>query len=360
MSDLSMWRYRSHLPVRPESIISLGEGGTPLAQSRLDLGATVYWKNETRNPTGSQKDRALSVAVSAAVQRGAKRLIMASTGSAGFACAAYAARAGIPCFILCPSDTPTERLTGMWMLGAQILSVHGSFEDLMELIAHAREEWGYAETTTYRKANPYQTEGPKTIAYEIYDQLGGNIPDVVVVPVGGGGTLLGIGKGFAELKAAGLIRAVPRLVAVQNIHFNALAIGLERGLTTEAEIEALHLDAHVPILTRNLKHAVPPDVEDALAMLRSCDGSVVQITDEEALAAQLELARADGIFAEPSSAVSLVAVRKLIAAGELTASQTVVAIITGSGLREMGVVAETQRPNIASFAVSEALARLKP
>lgn len=358
-SDQSMWRYRSHLPVDPACIVSLGEGGTPLLRTRLPLGSNVYWKNETRNPTGSQKDRALSVAISAAVQRGARRLIMASTGSAGFACAAYAARAGLPCYILCPAETPVERLIGMWMLGAQILPVRGSFEDLMKIIATARDRWGYCETTTYRRANPYQAEGPKTIAYEIFDQLGGRAPDAVIVPVGGGGTLSGIGKGFAELLAIGFISKIPRLVAVQNVQFNALALALERDLHTEADIEALGLDAHVQVLTRNLKHAVPPDAEDALAAIRASGGSVVQVTDQEALEAQRELARADGIFAEPSSSVGLVAARKLTASGQLKSSETAVAVITGSALREMGVVTETHHPEIKSYQVQDALSALQ-
>lgn len=187
--------------------------------TRLDLGAHVYWKDETKNPTGSQKDRAMAVAVSAGQQRGARRLIMASTGSAGFACSAYAARAGLDCCIFCPAETAVERLMGMWTYGAHILPVEGSFEELIEIIATARERWGYYETTTYRRANPYQAEAPKTIAYELVEQLGGRAPDAVIVPVGGGGTLAGIARGFAELQGAGVIARVPRLVAVQNVHF---------------------------------------------------------------------------------------------------------------------------------------------
>jgi threonine synthase len=322
----------------------------------LDLGCAVYWKNESRNPTGSQKDRGLAAAIAAGQTRGASRVIMASTGSAGMSCAAYAARAGMRCAILCPGDTPTERLAAMWMLGAQVLRVDGSFEQLMELIAVARSEWGYYETTTYRKANPYQAEGPKSIAYEIVEDLGA-APDVVLVPIGGGGTLAGIWRGFVEAREAKLVDRLPRMIGIQNVRFNALALALERNLHTEEEIAELGLDAAVSVITKNLKHAVPPDSEDALRALRESGGHVVTITDAEALAAQRELARVDGIFAEPSSSVGLVGTRRLCEQGDIKPSS--VAVVTGSGLREMDTAIQYHRPDIPVLTVRDAHEQLR-
>jgi len=353
-----MWRFAERLPEGPGKRVTLGEGDTPLVRTRLPLGCAVHWKVEARNPTGSQKDRALAVAIAAGLGRGATRVIMASTGSAGMSCAAYAARAGMRCAILCPGDTPTERLAAMWMNGAQVLRVDGSFEELMQIIAIARTELGYYETTTYRKANPYQAEGPKTIAYEIVEELGAS-PDAVLVPIGGGGTLAGIWRGFTELAGLGLAKRLPRMVGIQNVRFNALALALERGLHTDEEVADLKLDASIPVLTKNLKHAVPPDTEDALRALRESGGQVVTVTDEEALAAQRELARADGLFAEPSSSVGLVAARRLIEGGALAPDSVAVAVVTGSGLREMDTVAQHHRPEIPRLAVGETLERLR-
>jgi threonine synthase len=353
-----MWRFADRLPTGAGRKVTLGEGDTPLIRSRLALGCQAYWKVEARNPTGSQKDRALAVAIAAGLARGATRVIMASTGSAGMSCAAYAARAGMRCAILCPGDTPVERLAAMWMNGAQVLRVDGSFEELMEIIAIARSEFGYYETTTYRKANPYQAEGPKTIAYEIVEEFG-NAPDAVLVPVGGGGTLAGIWRGFTELAGLGLVKSLPRMVGIQHIHFNALALALERDLHTDEEVGALKLDASFSVVTKNLKHALPPDAEDALRALRESGGQVVTVTDEEALAAQRELAQTDGLFAEPSSSVGLVALRRLVERGTLTPGSVAVAVVTGSGLREMDSVAQHHHPAIPRLAVGEALDRLR-
>jgi len=351
----SMWRYRDLLPIGSrEHEISLGEGNTPLIRSRLDLHCQVWVKDEGRNPTGSMKDRALSVAVSAAVAAGQRKVIIASTGSAGMAASAYAARAGIRCLVLVPRPTTRERLVVMAALGAEVLEVSGTFEDLMAIIAQARQH-GWAELTTYRKANPYQAEGPKTIAYEIFQRMGA-APDAVVVPIGGGGTLAAIWRGFKDLAEMGLVGRLPRMIGVQNVHFNALQIALERGLTTDDEILALDLDANVPVITRNLKHAFPPDSEIALQALRESGGTVVTATDDEAVAAQVQLARADGIFAEPSSAITLAAVGKLAASGQLGPQHTVVTIMSGSGLREVQTAMETIRPEITGVTVDEALA----
>lgn len=351
----SMWRFRDLLPIRSrDHEISLGEGNTPLVRSRLDLGCEVWLKDEGRNPTGSMKDRALSVAVSAAVAAGKRKVIIASTGSAGMAASAYAARAGIRCLVLVPRPTTRERLIVMAALGAEVLEVSGTFEDLMAIIAEARRN-GWEELTTYRRANPYQAEGPKTIAYEIYQRMGG-APDAVVVPVGGGGTLAAIWRGFKDLAEMGLVGRLPRMIGVQNVHFNALQIALERGLTRDAEIQALGLDAQIPVITHNLKHAFPPDSEIALEALRESGGSVVTATDDEAVAAQVALARTDGMFAEPSSAITLAALQKLAAAGQVGPHERVVAIISGSGLREVQTAVETIRPVIPGVTVAEALA----
>lgn len=357
-SEQSIWRFRSLLPVRSrENEVSLGEGHTPLVPSRLRLGCRLWLKDEGRNPTGSMKDRALSVAVSAAKEAGRDRVIIASTGSAGMAASAYAARAGMRCLVLVPRPTARERLVVMAALGAEVVEVDGTFEDLMEIIGEARRH-GWEELTTYRKANPYQAEGPKTIAYELYEQMG-RVPDAVVVPVGGGGTLAAIWRGFQDLLEMGRISRVPRMIGVQNVHFNALELALKQGLTTEEQILGLGLDAGVSVITRNLKHAFPPDSVEALNALRQSGGMVVTVTDDEAVKAQVELARTDGLFAEPSSAVTLAAIGKLTTRQELAPEASVVAILSGSGLREVQTAMDTVHPVIQEETVEAALQRVK-
>lgn len=354
----SIWRYRALLPIRSrENEVSLGEGLTPLIRSRLNLGCELWLKDEGRNPTGSMKDRALSVAVSAAREAGRTRVIIASTGSAGMAAAAYAARAGMHCLVLVPRPTTRERLVVMAALGAEVLEVDAPFEHLAEIIAEARRH-GWEELTTYREANPFQAEGPKTIAYELAESLG-DAPDAMVVPVGGGGTLAAVWQGFKDLAEMGRIQRLPRMVGVQNRHFNALELALAQGLTTEEQIKALSLDPNVQVLTRNLKHAFPHDSLPALHALRESGGTVVSVTDEEAVEAQLEVARTDGVFTEPSSAVVLVAVRKLVEAGRLGPYSRVVAVISGSGLREVQIAVETIRLEIGQVSAEDALSRVK-
>ena len=354
----SMWRYRDLLPVgAPEHEVSLGEGMTPLILSRLGLGCELWLKDEGRNPTGSMKDRALSVAVSAARAAGKQRVIIASTGSAGMAAAAYAARAGMQCLVLVPKPTARERPVVMAALGAQVLEVSASFEELTEVIAAARR-CGWEELTTYRKANPFQAEGPKTIAYELVERLG-DAPEAVVVPVGGGGTLGAIWRGFKDLKIMGRISRLPRMIGVQNRFFNALQIAMERGLQTEEAIIALGLDPSVQVITRNLKHSFPHDSLEALQALRESDGAVFAFSDEEAVQAQVDVSRTDGVFCEPSSAITLAAVRKMAESGLVGPKSRVVAVLSGSGLREVQTALETIRPAIPSISLSEAFTKVE-
>jgi threonine synthase len=181
---------------------------------------------EAQNPTGSQKDRALALAVAKARELRRQRIVIASTGSAGLACAAYSARGGLPCVVLVPAGTPLERLLPMQALGAAVVEVQGTFRDIERLLDRLRGTSWY-DATTKRVANPYQMEAPKTIAYEIVDELG-RAPDWIVVPVGGGATLHGIWQGFEDLRQLGRIVQIPQLAAVQPARFNTLEVALAK------------------------------------------------------------------------------------------------------------------------------------
>ena len=222
-----MWRFAGLLPLCDERhVVTLDEGGTPLLPSRLELGCTVYWKDETRNPTGSQKDRALSVAISKAREFNVPATLVVSTGSVALSCAAYAARAGIPCGVVMTKDAPLERVFPVAALGATIFQVAGSIEEGIALLQDACTQYRLYEASTYRRGNPYQNEGIKTIGFETYLDLG-RVPDWIVVPVGGGGTIAAIWRAFGELRAMGLIDRLPRMAGVQPRHYNALEMALQ-------------------------------------------------------------------------------------------------------------------------------------
>ncbi len=331
----SMWDYADLLPVeRPDAIVSLGEGATPLVASRARPGERLFWKLESANPTGSQKDRALSVAVSKANELGAEKIIIASTGSAGVSCAAYAARAGLPCIVLVPHGTQPNRLLAMQGLGAVIVELQGTFVQIERMLDMVRRDGGWFDATTKRAANPFHVEGPKTIAYELVEEMGA-VPDWVVVPVGGGATLYGMWRGFKDLRRLGRIDRLPRLAAVQPSNFNSLESALGRGLGTLEELEALGLDEGQTTVMHNLKHGVPPDALDALVALRESGGVAISVTDIEALSWQRRLGATDGVLAEPSSAAAAAGVDQMMRSGAIRPGETVVGLITGSALRDM-------------------------
>jgi threonine synthase len=332
-----VWDYAALLPVAADMApVSLGEGGTPLIPAARDQGACVWWKNEAANPTGSQKDRAIAVAMTHARAIGAGRIAVASTGSVGLACAAYSARAGLPCLILMPRDTPAERLRPMLAFGATVAAVDATFDHIEQLLRQLDDSWFQASTIA--ALSPYQAEGPKTIAYEVAAQLG-DAPDWFVVPVGGGGTLAGIWRGFQDLHRLGRITRLPRMVSVQTATFNALEIGLARGLTTIDELAAIAADESHETIARNLKHGVPPDALAALAALRDSDGLAISVDEAAIRDWHRRLPAEEGLFAEPSCAAAPAGIARLVAAGRIGRTDRVVALITGSGLREPGALA---------------------
>ena len=227
----------------------------------------------------------------------------------------------------------------MIALGSAVFEVDGSIEDTLELLATASTDLGAYETTTYRKANPYQSEGAKTLGYEIFLQLGA-VPDWIVVPVGGGGTLGSIWRAFGDLRDLGLIDRMPRLAGVQPAAYNALQIAEQDGLSTDAELRELAWPETPATVLVKLQHTYPYDGEEALAAIRASGGRVCVATDEEAFAAQRRIGASDGLYAEPSSTVTLTAIEQLVASGAIVPGETVVGVLTGSGHRETHVLVE--------------------
>jgi threonine synthase len=355
-----IWRFIDLLPIEDESaIVTLDEGGTPLLPARLgeQLGCRLWWKVEGANPTGAQKDRGLAVAIAKGRTFGFTGAIICSTGSAGLSSAAYAARAGMRHAVLVSRNTPPERILPMAVLGSTIFEVDGTIEEALGLLALACDRLGAYETTTYRRANPYQSEGVKTLGYEIFLQHGG-VPDWIVVPIGGGGTLGSVWRAFLDLKAIGAIDRLPRLAGVQPADYNALAIAEARGLATEEELQAIPFGNVPPTILVKLAHTFPHDGVEALAAIRASGGAVVTATDAEALAAQRRIGAVEGTYAEPSATVALTAIEKLRAANRIAPQDSVVAVLTGSGHRETHVLAARDEVEVVRITPANGLDRL--
>lgn len=353
----SMWRYWRLLPVASvERLATLGEGGTPLLRSRLYGHAQVYLKDETRNPTGSHKDRPLAVAVNHALSLGATTSFVVSAGSTGISNAALAARAGLRSVAIMSSGAPAARVYPLFALGSQLLEVDEDIDALIAQVIEICRTHSLYLSSTSRDSNPYQGEGAKTIAYELVEQLG-RVPDWIIVPVGGGGTLAAIWRGFLDLQALGWIDALPKMVGVQPRDYNALEVAMQRGLETWDEVLALDYSAAPPSVQVKLAHGHPPDGMEALEAVRASGGLFLSVTDEEALDAQLSFSRGEGLYIEPSTGVVPAALDRLLAAGQIRPDETVVALICGGGFRETFLTLE-RRPLQSRLIQVDALAQV--
>jgi len=335
-----MWRYWRLLPIRdPNKLITLEEGRTPLLQTRLFSGQNVYLKDECRNPTGSHKDRALSVAVNHANVLGARTSFVVSTGSTGISNAAFSARAGIRSAVIMAVGTPSERIYPMFALGSHILEVNEEIDVLIdEVIRICRERKLYLSSTS-RSSNPYQSEGNKTIAFEILESLG-RAPDWMVIPVGGGGTIAGIWRGFKDLYELKKISSLPRLVGVVPRHYNALEAAFEQNLSDWDSISKMpYHDLPSSILVK-LAHAYPPDGTEALDAVRESAGFFTSVTDEDAVESVGRIGCSTGLYVEPSTGALLPVIDKMVASGRLEKKQSLVALMCGSGFRETFVTKE--------------------
>lgn len=339
----SMWRYRARLPLSPDAEpVTLGEGATPLVPSRLLPGIMLFWKDETRNPTGSHKDRALSVAATDARHRGARTMVVVSAGSTGLSNAAYAAAAGLDAVAVMSAGAPADRIYPLHALGARLVAVDADIDTLIRHVETLNGRDGLYVASTTQSSNPVQAEAARTIAYELVEDLG-TAPDVLVVPVGGGGTLAAIHRGFNELRDAGTIGRLPRLVAVVPLNYANLGLALERGVDTMAALLALPDPPGGPTVLNKIAHGHPPDGVEALRALRESAGSVLAFDDEAALSAVREIGRIDGLYFEPSTAILLPALRQLSETGAVRPGDLVVALGCGSGFRETGVMLD-RRP----------------
>ena len=326
-----LWRYRFVLPFAPSfPAVRLGEGGTPLLPlPRLaeDLGLDALWlKAEAGNPTSSFKARGLVMAVNGALAWGRRGIALPSACNAGSAAAAYAAAAGLPCRVAIPDDTPEAFQLELAAFGAEVRLVKGTIADCGKVVAEwapAPEWWNVA---TFKE--PFRLEGKKTLGYEIAEQLGWQLPDVILYPTGGGTGLVGMAKAFDEMEALGWIGAErPRLVAVQVGGCAPIVRAFEAG-ATRAEP---WVDAHT--VASGLR--VPSPFADSLILdaVRRTKGTAVSVSEEEMLDAMVECSTAEGVFVCPEGGATLAALHQLLRSGEVSREERIVLYDTGSGLK---------------------------
>ncbi|CUA89248.1 Threonine synthase [Chelatococcus sambhunathii] len=329
----SLWRYAAMLPVDEADAVSLGEGLTPLVPvpgigARLGL-TYLYIKDETRNPTWSHKDRFSTVAVSAARSLGARVVATSSSGNAGASLGAYAARAGLTAVVVTFAETAGTMIDQARKYGAIIVPMRRK-ADRWQVLAEGMERHGWFVTSPFRTpvvgSHPIGIEGYKTLAYELAEQLDGRVPDWCVVPVCYGDALAGLWRGFKELRDHGRIDRLPRLVAAE-VH-GSLAAALAR-----QEDSVPDLGARFATLAVSL--GASRSAYQALAALRESDGFAIPVGNEGLLALQEDLASLDGMFAELSSVTPLAAISLLRRNGTIGAGDTVVAVATASGLKDI-------------------------
>ncbi len=319
-----MDRYRRFLPVTDATPrLTLGEGSTPLVRSKW-LGAAIgapklYFKVEGQNPTGSFKDRGMVLAVAKALEAGAKAIVCASTGNTSASAAAYGVAAGLEVIVILPAgQIALGKLLQALVVGARVVAIDGNFDQALGIV-RALAEQDEHPVTLVNSVNPFRLDGQKTGAFEVCDDLG-HAPDILAIPVGNAGNISAYWAGFRDYAAAGLIHATPAMWGFQA----AGAAPLVHGRRVEKP----------ETIATAIRIGNPASWEKAVAARDESGGRIEAVTDAEILTAYRDLARMEGVFCEPASAASVAGVRKMAAAGVLDPDATVVAVLTGHGLKD--------------------------
>ncbi len=328
--NYSMWRYRELLPVEettPDTPLRVG--WSPLYEAdRLAklLGIRkLYVKDDGINPTASLKDRASAMAVAKAGEAGAKVIACSSTGNAASSLAGNAAAAGFKTYIFVPARAPKGKVAQLMTFGANVISVQGSYEETFELSKAAIDRWGWYNRNA--AINPYLSEGKKTVALEIMEQLDWNVPDYIAISVGDGCTIAGLWKGLKDLYAIGFIDRLPRLISAQ-------AEGccpLNRAIETGEDWYPMEENT----LADSIAVGVPRNADKALMAIRESHGLTVNVSDREIMAAQKLLGSTCGVFGEPAGVTGAAGLKKLCEQGKIEKNATVVSVVTGNGLKDV-------------------------
>ncbi len=339
----TIWRYRDLLPVDDRAPVDLGAGFTPLVRAdRLaaELGLGELWiKDDTANPTGSFKDRVVSVALTKARELGFKVAACASTGNLANSVAAHAARAGMGSVVLIPEDLEAAKVTMTAVYGGTVVAVKGSYDDVNRLCAELTSEhpsWAFVNVNV----RTYYAEGSKTLAFEVAEQLGWQAPDHVVVPIASGSQLTKVAKGFSELAKVGLIEpAAIRISGAQATGCAPVATAFLTGADAIAPVKP-------KTIAKSLSIGNPADGWYALEAIRRSGGACAAVTDDEVLEGIRLLARTEGIFAETAGGVTIATLAKLAASGQVRPDERVVALVTGHGLKTVEALSGTVGPSV--------------
>jgi len=351
---LGVWRYAPFLPVDQRKAITLQEGGTPLYDCRalaseLDLDR-LYVKYEGANPTGSYKDRGMTVGVSRALELGCKVVGCASTGNTSASLAAYAAKAGLGCVVLLPSGkVALGKLAQAMFYGAKVISVDGNFDDALNVVRQLAKE---GHLYLLNSINPFRPEGQKSVAFEIVDQLDFQVPDVIVLPVGNAANIWAVYKALTEWNSIGWIDKMPRLIGVQATGSNPITSAFRQGKKDFEPVD------HPETVATAIRIGNPASGRKALKAIYDTNGYATDVTDEEILRAQRLLGKKEGVGVEPASAATVAGVLKLRAEGQISKSESVVCICTGNLLKDPDTVIKNANKVLTAKANAEAVKRL--
>ncbi len=341
-TQIGVWRYAPFMPVDPEHKVSIQEGGTPLYPTKA-LGEAIGCKNafvkfEGLNPTGSFKDRGMTIGVSHAKELGAKVVGCASTGNTSAALAAYAAKAGMKCAVFLPSGkVAMGKLAQALFFGAKVLSIDGNFDDALALARKMADE---RKLYLLNSINPYRPEGQKSVLFEIMDQLAYDVPDRVILPVGNAANIWAVYKACMELKEVGWIDKVPMLTGIQAAGSAPVARAFA------AKNKTFEPEPNPETVATAIRIGNPVSGRKALRAMYDTGGYCTTVTDDEIIAAQQLLGRKEGVCVEPASAASVAGLKKLIELGVADKDERVVCICTGNGLKDPDTIINNCAPPI--------------
>ncbi len=333
----TIWRYRPLLPVTGATLVDLGAGYTPLLRADNLARAVglddLYIKNDCVNPTYSFKDRVVAVAASQALALGIETLACASTGNLAAATAAAAAKAGLPCYVLVPSNLERSKIINMGVYGANVVLVDGNYDDVNRLCSEVADAYGWGFVNV--NLRPFYAEGSKTLAYEVAEALDWQAPDHVVVPIASGAQLVKINKGFGELIHLGLISGpTPRVSGAQAAGCAPVATAYREGRDEITPVKPF-------TIAKSLAIGNPADGEFALSVVRSTGGAIDAASDPEIIEGIRLLAQTEGIFAETAGGVTVAVLKKLVASGAIKRGERTVVYVTGNGLKTPDAVADS-------------------
>ncbi|MGC9134380.1 MAG: threonine synthase [Caldisphaera sp.] len=343
-----VWRYKELIPGNYKKIVSLNEGNTPLINSKNY--ENLYLKFEGLNPTGSFKDRGMTVAISSAYSLGYKIVVAASTGNTAASASAYSARAGLKTLLFLPKGKVAKgKMFQSILHGAVIVEVDGSFDNAMSRVRKLFNE--DKDIYPVNSFNPWRLEGQKTIAYEIYEDIGS--PDFVIVPTGNAGNIYAIWKGFKELENLGIIDKMPKMIAVQAEGASPIADFINKNQNEMKFVE------NPETVATAIRIGKPVNYMKAIKAIKDSKGTALKVSDDEILYAQIYLAREEGIGVEPASASTMAAYKKLLDNGYIDKKDRVVLILTGHALKDPNIMVNTEIHSVSQDNIEILINKLK-